>query len=225
VVWGMVEELLQKEENEGLLTCLQEASDRLHAARTNLRLLQSRAAEIAEFQKEISQAKAKLREAEQQLLEDDGQTQTTTTTTTKESSLSLPNGDAAAAAKKAERLESAKAASISAIVGTLAQLPFSLTDHVSHSQLIISLLAATVSSALFGVTFRYAVRRTDLDNVHLKLGTSAAFGFAKGLGGLDGSSNEALDAAVGVFESLSIFAFAGVALDLCMKLGIVSPFP
>ena len=37
-----------------------------------------------------------------------------------------------------------------------------------------------VSCGLFGVTFRYAVRR-DLDNIQLKTGTSAAFGFVKGL--------------------------------------------
>lgn len=82
--------------------------------------------------------------------------------------------------KDKERLQSVKAASISAIVGTLAELPISLSRVTSNSQLILPLAIAFVSCALFGVTFRYAIRR-DLDNFQLKAGTSAAFGFVKGI--------------------------------------------
>jgi hypothetical protein len=79
-----------------------------------------------------------------------------------------------------ERLESIKAALISALVGTLAGLPISFTQVTSSSQLILPVAINFVSCALFGVTFRYTTRR-DLDNVQLKTGTSAAFGFVKGM--------------------------------------------
>lgn len=79
-----------------------------------------------------------------------------------------------------ERLESIKAALISAVVGTLAGLPISLTQVSSSTQLLLPLSVTFISCALFGVTFRYAVRR-DLDNFQLKTGTSAAFGFVKGI--------------------------------------------
>ena len=82
--------------------------------------------------------------------------------------------------KEKERLESIKAASVSAIVGTLAGLPLSFTQVSSSSQLILPLGITFVSCALFGVTFRYTIRR-DLDNVQLKTGTPAAFGFVKGI--------------------------------------------
>lgn len=44
---------------------------------------------------------------------------------------------------------------------------------------------------------------------------------------LDGSSilSHAFDGVVCVSESLLIFLFAGVALDFCFKLKIISPFP
>lgn len=78
-----------------------------------------------------------------------------------------------------ERLESVKAAAISAIVGTLAGLPIFLTQATDTSQLVLPTAITFFSCALFGVTFRYTIRR-DLDNIQLKTGTSAAFGFVKG---------------------------------------------
>lgn len=82
--------------------------------------------------------------------------------------------------KDEERLESAKAALIAGVIGTLAELPIDLARTTGiNSELILPLAIAFVSCALFGVTFRYAIRR-DLDNFHLKSGTYAAFGFVKG---------------------------------------------
>jgi len=81
--------------------------------------------------------------------------------------------------KDKERLESAKAAVIAAAVGTIAELPFALSQVASMEQLVLPLGIAFASCALFGVTFRYAVRR-DLDDNHLKSGAVAAFGFVKG---------------------------------------------
>lgn len=78
-----------------------------------------------------------------------------------------------------EKLESIKAAFICALVGTLVGLPISFTQVTSSSQLILPVAINFVSCALFGVTYRYSIRR-DLDNVHLKTGAPAAFGFVKG---------------------------------------------
>ncbi|KAK7832511.1 hypothetical protein CFP56_026356 [Quercus suber] len=83
-----------------------------------------------------------------------------------------------------ERVESIKAAFISALVGTLAGLPISFTQETSSTQLILPLTINFISCALFGVTSRYTIRR-DLDNIQLKTVTSAAFGFVKGKGGLN----------------------------------------
>ena len=79
-----------------------------------------------------------------------------------------------------ERVESIKATLISALVGTLAGLPISLTQATSSSELILPLTINFISCALFGITFRCTIRR-DLDNIQLKTGTSATFGFVKGV--------------------------------------------
>ena len=87
-----------------------------------------------------------------------------------------------------DRVESIEAAFISALVGTLAGLPISFTRATSSTQLILTLTINFISCALFGVTFRYTIRR-DLDNIQPKTGTSAAFGFVKGMNILLCTSN------------------------------------
>lgn len=82
--------------------------------------------------------------------------------------------------RNAERLESVKAASVSALVGSFAGLPISLAQMTNDSLLVLPFAITFISCALFGVTFRYAVRR-DLDNFQLKTGTAAAFAFVKGI--------------------------------------------
>ncbi|GMJ06291.1 hypothetical protein HRI_004298300 [Hibiscus trionum] len=236
IVGKQVEELLNREENKGLLDGLDKASQRVEMAKRQLaeiekqeleaqllrnyiHQLESRASEIAETQQEISQARAMIEEAERSLSpnEDD-----------------VGDGNAFGIDVDEERLESVKAALISALVGTLAGLPISLTQVSSTTQLLLPLSVNFISCALFGVTFRYAVRR-DLDNVQLKTGTSAAFGFVKGLGTLGGGApleldagsfvSHAVDGAVYVSQNLFIFLFAAVGLDFCIKMRILSPFP
>lgn len=162
-----------------------------------------------------------------------------------ERSLSLNNdGDALESkeiSRDEERLESIKAGFVSALVGTLAGLPISLTQVTSNAQLILPSTITFISCALFGLTFRYAVRR-DLDNFQLKTGTAAAFGIVKGkwiynagLATLAGGQPLELDpesflshvfnGAQYVSENLLIFAFAAVSLDFCFKMGLLSPFP
>ncbi|XP_057786259.1 uncharacterized protein LOC131003735 [Salvia miltiorrhiza] len=237
IVDERVEQLLNKEENKALLQGLEQASSRVEIAKRQLAEIQkqeaeamimreyidqleSKASEIAECQKEISEARAMVEEAELSLNGAGGYA-------SKEMETGISNNDK-------ERLQSVRAASVSAVIGTLAELPISLSRVSSNSQLILPLAITFVSCALFGVTFRYAIRR-DLDNFQLKAGTSAAFGFVKGLAmlesgaplELDASSivSHAFDGAVYVSESLLIFLFAGVALDFCIKLRILSPFP
>uniref|UniRef100_A0A5B7BMP8 Homer protein n=1 Tax=Davidia involucrata TaxID=16924 RepID=A0A5B7BMP8_DAVIN len=238
-----VDELLNREENRVLLDGLEKATQRVEMAKRELaeierqeieakqlrdyiNLLETRTSEIAECQREILEAREMVEEAERSL------------------NINSSDGgggrDAVEIDKKdEERQESIKAAAISALVGTLAGLPISFTQVAaatsnSQSQLILPLAVTFVSCALFGVTFRYAVRR-DLDNIHLKTGTSAAFGFVKGLATLDGGSplefetgsflSHAFNGAVYVSENLLIFVFAAVGLDFCYKMRILSPFP
>ncbi|XP_076894494.1 uncharacterized protein LOC143546792 [Bidens hawaiensis] len=240
MVDGQVDELLNKEENRALLDGLDKATQRVEMAKRELakieqqqfendkikeyiNQLEIRAAEIEECQKEISEARALVEQAERSL-EDEVEDKKSTLTETEREEMY----------KNKERFESIKAASISAIVGTLAGLPISLAQAANTSQLILPSAITLISCALFGVTFRYAVRR-DLDNFQLKNGTSAAFGFVKGLATLGGGppmvlevgsvSSHAFTGAVYVSENLLIFLFAAVGLDFCIKLGILSPFP
>ncbi|KAG6396409.1 hypothetical protein SASPL_142558 [Salvia splendens] len=228
-----VEQLLNKEENKALLQGLEQASSRVEIAKRQLAEIQkqeeearvmreyidqleSKASEIAESQKEISEARAMVEEAELSL-----------NSASKEMESGMSDKDK-------ERLQSVIAASVSAVVGTLAELPISLSRVTSNTQLILPLAITFASCALFGVTFRYAIRR-DLDNFQLKAGTSAAFGCVKGLAMLEAGAplelnassivSHAFDGAVYVSENLLIFLFAGVALDFCIKLRILSPFP
>lgn len=237
-----VEELLKREENRDLLDGLEKASQRVEMAKRELaeiekqeleaklvrdyiNQLESRASEIAECQKEILEAKAMVEEAERALSQDgdqlgDGYGFSET-----------GNGEID---KDKERWQSIKAASISALVGTVAGLPFSFTQVSSSSELILPLAITFVSCALFGVTFRYAVRR-DLDDVHLKTGAPAAFGVVKGLATLDGGQplelnagsflSHAFDGALYVSQSLFVFLSAAIALDYCFKARLLSPFP
>ncbi|CAH9092717.1 unnamed protein product [Cuscuta epithymum] len=232
VMDAKVEELLGREENRVLLQELEKATRRVEIAKQELaeikRLeieatvtrdyvnrLEKSASEIAECQRDISEAKAMLEEAEQSL----------------NSGEDMRGVVSKAMTKNDERMESVKAALISAVVGTIAGLPISLARITTIHELILPSAITFVSCALFGVTFRYAVRR-DLDNFQLKSGTSAAFGFVKGLATLSDGSALELDDPVNLFshalyvtENVLVFLFAAIGLDLCFKLRILSPYP
>ncbi|KAL4592722.1 hypothetical protein LXL04_005725 [Taraxacum kok-saghyz] len=222
IVDERVDQLLNSDENRALLDGLDKATQRVELAKRELaeiekqeienrkikeyiNQLESRASEIEECQKELSEARALVEEAERSLV---GDTDTMMTETEREAML-----------KNKERFESVKAASISAIVGTIASLPISIAQASDTSQLILPSAIILISCALFGVTFRYAVRR-DLDNFQLKTGTSAAFGFVKGLATLAGGPpmeleinsvlSHAFTGAVYVSENLIIFLFAAL---------------
>ncbi|KAI4365284.1 hypothetical protein MLD38_021281 [Melastoma candidum] len=235
-----VAELLTREDNRGLLDGLEKASQRVDKARLELaeierqqleaqrakdyvRQLEARASEIAESQQAISEARAMVDEAERSL-----------STSVSESGDRYIMRSDSGINQDAERLESVKAALISALIGTATALPISFTQASTTSELLAPLSITFISCALFGVTFRYAVRR-DLDNIQLKTGTAAAFGIVRGLGyfdrgpppvlNLESLQSYLLDGAVYISESLIIFTFAAVALDFLFKMGILSPFP
>ncbi|KAM0945585.1 hypothetical protein DsansV1_C10g0104271 [Dioscorea sansibarensis] len=233
-VSAMVDELLQRDENRALLNDLNKASQRVDLARAALadiekqeaqflraknqiKQLETRKSQIAEAQKEILEARALAEEAQRSLLFDthDGSTNEDT--------------------KDTDRWESIKAALISSLVGAIAGLPISLYQSSNFPKFALHLTAIFVSCALFGVTYRYTIRR-DLDNIQLKTGTSAAFGFVKGLAALEAGGKPlepnigslvslSIDGAVYVSESVFIFLFSAIALDFCFKFSLLSPFP
>ncbi|KAG0453205.1 hypothetical protein HPP92_025869 [Vanilla planifolia] len=226
-----VEELLKREENRPLLEGLEEASLRVERARATLADIESREAESAQLllrlqdrQSEIEESQKELREA-RAIVEE------------AERSLSISMDEESSVFTKeaeAERWESIKAAGVSSIAGTLAGLPISLYHATSFPELSLHTAITFLLSALFGVTFRYTIRR-DIDNFQLKTGTSAAFGLAKGLPGLEPRMLQDLnmesfvphliDGAISVSESIFIFLAAAIALDFCFKMRFLSPFP
>eukprot|EP00240_Pyramimonas_obovata_P006115 CAMPEP_0118927148 /NCGR_PEP_ID=MMETSP1169-20130426/4685_1 /TAXON_ID=36882 /ORGANISM="Pyramimonas obovata, Strain CCMP722" /LENGTH=312 /DNA_ID=CAMNT_0006868853 /DNA_START=40 /DNA_END=978 /DNA_ORIENTATION=- len=127
----------------------------------------------------------------------------------------------------AEKIESGKAAAIAAAAGTLASSPFFL----SAGDVWWPAAGATLAScALFGVTYRYAVR-SDRGNQQLKTGVVGAFGLARGLAqgqtlvALQGLSMETvLQGALLTGESMMTFAFAFAAMEAAFQSGNLKPF-
>ncbi|XP_077248487.1 homer protein [Tasmannia lanceolata] len=237
-----VQDLMNREENRVLFDGLEKATQRVEMARKELAeierqekeasqlkdyvgQLENRTSEIAESQRELLEARAMVEQAELSLSSTRGWNR---------SGDSLENNESQEIDKDVERLESIKAAFVSAVVGTLAGLPISFSQATGIASLILHLGVIFISCALFGVTFRYTIRR-DLDNIQLKTGTSAAFSFVKGLAELEAGEplefntgsfiSHAIDGAVYVSENFFIFIFASIGLDYCFKMGLLSPFP
>ncbi|KAL0920812.1 hypothetical protein M5K25_009982 [Dendrobium thyrsiflorum] len=233
-----VDELLKREENRPLFERLEEASRRVDRARAALAdiekqqaealrtkqlvlQLQSRESEIAVTQKELLKARGMVEESERHLSFGEY-----------DKSSELPRNKSIS--KEVERLESIKAASISSIVGTLASLPLSLYQATSFTVFALHTTIIFIGTALFGVTFRYTIRR-DIDNFQLKTGTSAAFAIIKGLAEIEAGKplelnlasfvSHSIDGAVSVSENIIIFLAAAIALDFCFKMRLLSPFP
>ena len=134
--------------------------------------------------------------------------------------------------ENAERVESAKAAACSAIFGTALSAPLLLSQSPGGFVTLESLGGVFVSTALFGVVYRYAVR-DDFGNDQLKFGVLGAFGLTRGLGEADVylHGSDALsfaswaEAALLAGESVLTFAFAYAALEYGVKNDILKPFP
>ncbi len=137
-----------------------------------------------------------------------------------------------------ERLESLK---IGLLAACAALLSFGLLERgigwlplptailpLTRGLIPLGLAAAIVglSGFLFGVTYRYVVRRDR--NPHLKSGVVLAFGLVRGLAQLEVGVRwaELLPRLGGlVIESLILFAIVGAIVDVALTQGKVAPFP
>ena len=132
----------------------------------------------------------------------------------------------------AERIESAKAATAAAVSGALLSLPLTLAQSPGGVVTLESAAGIFLSCAVFGVTYRYAVR-DDLGNDQLKGGVVGAFGLARGLGSADvylhgsvaGELASWAEAALLAGESVLVFAFAAAALEAGFARELIAPFP
>lgn len=133
----------------------------------------------------------------------------------------------------AERSQSAKAALVSAVAGTLLTAPLFLSQSGASSLVALESVGGVfVSCLVFGVTYRYALR-DDLGNRQLKGGVVGAFGLARGLGAADvylhGSDAGAVaswaEAALLAGEAVLTFALAGAALEVAFEKDVIKPFP
>jgi hypothetical protein len=148
----------------------------------------------------------------------------------------------------AERVESLKAGSVAALSCLLAFGSIALVNTLILGQWWDSLaglqvraidlnlglrgLMALVGGFLFGVTYRYAIRRDT--NPQLKSGVVLAFGLVRAFGQLDaGLSFEAgkmpglqelLPFAVVGVESVVLFAIAGLVLDWAIGRSLIKAF-
>ena len=129
-----------------------------------------------------------------------------------------------------EKLESGKAAALSGVGGAVLATPLIL----SQGGGAVSIAIAALSCAVFGVTYRYAVRQ-DVGNNELKGGVVGAFGLARGLSAADvylrasalnGETGFATyaQAALLTGEGVLLYAFAAIALEQSFKLGILKTF-
>jgi hypothetical protein len=140
----------------------------------------------------------------------------------------------------AERIESLKAGAFSAVATSfcfgltivihqtfaLVNLPVANAQpFVASWGWVVSWAIAALSGFLFGVTYRYIIRQDQ--NPHLKTGAVMAFGLVRGLAQTDlglsiGSSW--LPLALGVPESILLFAVARLVTDWALHQGWVKPF-
>ncbi|KAK9839070.1 hypothetical protein WJX74_008742 [Apatococcus lobatus] len=135
-----------------------------------------------------------------------------------------------------ERIESGKAAAASGTVALLASLPFIITESKPPPIALLSMATCLASGVLFGVVYRYALRR-DTNNFQLKAGVVAAFGLVRGLAQAEAvlqsqsssgsnpfSISSLLQAAVPAGQSMLLFGFAGAIMDYGLRRGLLQPF-
>jgi hypothetical protein len=141
-----------------------------------------------------------------------------------------------------ERIESLKsgifgsfslflALSITSFVNTLVLARYfptlaSLKIEPLNLDFVLSGAIASFSGLLFGVTYRYIIRKDN--NPHLRSGSVFAFGFVRGLSQIEVGWNSpatVLPYLVLAGESVLWFAIAAKVIDTAMQLGWLKPFP
>ena len=134
--------------------------------------------------------------------------------------------------KEKERLETGKAGAVGAVGAVVSSVPLVVSTAESQVFGLVQLGGIAISSFLFGLVYRYAVRG-DLSNIQLKSGVVAAFGIVRGIGQISEHllvSNGDLDTstfgnlALELGESMIIFGFAAVAIEIAFTRKILKPF-
>lgn len=134
----------------------------------------------------------------------------------------------------AERLESLKAGTLAATVAGCTVLLFSLGHRLlglwpaeSLTILAIKGISSLLSGFLFGVTYRYIIRRDR--NPQLKAGAVFAFGFIRTLAQLEGLFSQEfrqnwLEIAIQSGESFAFFAIVAGFLEVAFQKSWIQPF-
>lgn len=139
----------------------------------------------------------------------------------------------------AERLESLKAGTLAALSLLLAFVLVAIANNLILAKLtalttlqttaidlnlVVRCAIASISGFLFGVTYRYAIRRDR--NPQLKTGVVLAFGLVRGLAQVDvelsGHASILLAKNIGLYaaialESMLMFAIAAIVLDFTIQ--------
>jgi uncharacterized membrane protein YfcA len=129
-----------------------------------------------------------------------------------------------------DRAESGKAAAVAGIGGSLAALPLLLAVGNPGFTNLVSFAASVAACSLFGITYRYAVRRDETDT-QLKAGVVAAFGLVRAIGAADvfQATEESGRLTLEVFglsalyaaQSMLVVGFAAVAMEFAFSKGFV----
>ncbi|CBN55960.1 MULTISPECIES: hypothetical protein [Kamptonema] len=146
----------------------------------------------------------------------------------------------------AERLESLKAGTLAALSLLLAFVLVAIANNIIlpnwealtrlqttaiDLNLVVRCAIASISGFLFGVTYRYAIRRDT--NPQLKAGVVLAFGLVRGLAQVDvelsGHTSILLAKNIGFYaalalESMLMFAIAAIVLDFTIQRHWIEPF-
>ena len=93
---------------------------------------------------------------------------------------------------------------------------------ISIIDLGFHLAIAFVSGFLFGVTYRYIIRRDR--NSHLQDGAVLAFGLIRGLALIEATDLNLFLWLLLMFESIIAFAIARLSLDFALKFKLIKPF-
>ena len=139
-----------------------------------------------------------------------------------------------------ERFESIKAGLLSSAAFTLAYIAIVLINHfwlvnislqltplkiAIGTDLLFKLAVSCLSGFLFGITYRYIIRKDD--NSHLSEGAVLAFGLVRGLATVEGK-DDLLEIfwcfSLLTIESLICFAIARFTLDFALHQAWIKPY-
>ncbi|CAM6093386.1 unnamed protein product [Calypogeia fissa] len=242
---SLAEKVLQDEESKALLKEFATAAERVARAKQELDSIDKKERDLAEFVSQMinradeeSEMAALVSDSERAVLEAEEELKAAelalVTARAGGSVASLRKWESYEIDEDLERVESGKAAAVSVLAGTMASIPFYLSGEELGVGSLLSIGGVVVSCALFGVTYRYIVRR-DLGNIQLKSGAAAAFSVVRGIGQVDAiqlqvgypaeGANEVFMAALSAVQGFLIFGFSALALDYCLREAILSPFP